>query len=137
MLLNGLQSKKERSREPERLLEWGFREFDNYQLLSSGEIIKEARVWLGTELVVPIVIEKNLKLTLHKKARREMVITVNYNSPIPAPVKKGDRVATLKIRTPDEQTVEVPLFAAADVKLLGLVGRVIAAFKHLLWGSSG
>jgi D-alanyl-D-alanine carboxypeptidase (penicillin-binding protein 5/6) len=137
MVVNGLQSKKERAREPEKLLEWGFREFGNYALLDAGEIIKEASVWLGMEPTVSLVIENDLILTLHKKARREMKVTVNYSSPIPAPVKKGDRIATLMVITPGEINVEVPLLAAADVKRLGLVGRVIAAFKHVLWGSSG
>ena len=135
--MNGLQSKKERAREPERLLEWGFREFGNYHLLSAGEIIKEASVWLGMEPMVPLVIENDLNLTLHKKTRREMKVIVNYRSPIPAPIKKGDRVAMLTISAPGEKTVEVPLLAAANVERLGLVGRVIAAFKHILWGSSG
>jgi len=137
LVVNGLQSKKERAREPERLLEWGFREFGNYDLLSAGEVIEEAQVWLGTEPTVPLIIENGLHLTLHKKARREMKVTVNYPSPIPAPFKKGDRLATLTVSAPGEQTVEVPLLAAADVERLGLVGRLIAAFKHILWGSSG
>ena len=137
LVVNGLQTRKERAREPERLLEWGFREFGNYALLSAGEVIEEAHVWLGTEPTVPFIIENDLKLTLHKKARRAMKVTVNYRSPIPAPVKKGDKLATLTVSAPGEQPVEVPLLAAADVERLGLVGRLIAAFKHILWGSSG
>jgi D-alanyl-D-alanine carboxypeptidase (penicillin-binding protein 5/6) len=137
LVVNGLQTKKERAREPERLLEWGFREFGNYALLSAGEVIEVAHVWLGTEPTVPFIIENDMKLTMHKKARRAMKVTVNYRSPIPAPVKKGDKLATLTVSAPGEQPVEVPLFAAADVERLGLVGRLIAAFKHILWGSSG
>ena len=137
LVVNGLQTKKERAREPERLLEWGVREFENYALFSAGEVIEEVNVWLGTEPTVPFIIENDLKLTLHKKARRAMKVTVNYRSPIPAPVKKGDKLATLTVSAPGEQPVEVPLLAAADVERLGLVGRLIAAFKHILWGSSG
>ena len=137
LVVNGLQTKKERAREPERLLEWGFREFGNYALLSAGEVIEVAHVWLGTEPTVPFIIENDMKLTMHKKARRAMKVTVNYRSPSPAPVKKGDKLATLTVSAPGEQPVEVPLLAAADVERLGLVGRLIAAFKHILWGSSG
>jgi len=137
MVVNGLQSKKDRAREPERLLEWGFREFENYALFSAGDVIEEVNVWLGTQLTVPLIIENDLKLTLHKKARSEMKVTVNYHSPISAPVKKGDKLATLTVSAPGEQPVDVPLLAAAGVERLGLVGRVIAAFKHILWGSSG
>lgn len=137
LVVNGLPSKKERTREPERLLEWGFREFGNYALLGAGEVVEEAKVWLGTEPTVQLVIENDLKLTLPKKARREMRIAVNYQGPIPAPVKKGDRLATLTVSAPGEKTIEIPLVAVADVEQLGLIGRLIAAFKHILWGSAG
>ncbi|NQU56321.1 MAG: D-alanyl-D-alanine carboxypeptidase [Rhodospirillales bacterium] len=136
LVVNGLSSKKERSREPERLLEWGFREFGNYVLLGAGEIVEEAPVWLGTEATVALMIENELKLTLHKKARREMKVTVNYQGPIPAPVKKGDILATLSVNAPGETTVEVPLVAAADVEQLGLIGRLMAAFKYIVFGGA-
>jgi serine-type D-Ala-D-Ala carboxypeptidase (penicillin-binding protein 5/6) len=137
LVVNGLPSKKDRAREPERILEWGFREFGNYALLGAGEVVEDASVWLGTEPTVPLIIEDELKLTLHKKARREMKITVNYESPVPAPIKKGDKLATLIVSAPGRENVEVPLVAADDVERLGLIGRLIAAFKHILWGSAG
>lgn len=132
---NGLPSKKERSREPERLLEWGFREFGNYALLSAGEIVEEAPVWLGKEHTVALMIENDLTLTLPKKARSQMEISVNYQGPIPAPVTKGDKLATLIVSTPGEKPVEIPLVAATDVEQLGLIGRLIAAFNYILFGS--
>lgn len=137
LVVNGLPSKKERSREPERLLEWGFREFGNYTLFGAGEIVEEADVWLGTEPTVSLMVENELMLTLHKKARRQMKVTINYQGPIPAPVKKGDTLATLIVSAPGEKTVEVPLVATADVEQLGLIGRLIAAFKYILFGASG
>ncbi len=137
LVVNGLQSKKERSREPERLLEWGFREFDNYSLLNAGEVIEEALVWLGKETKVPLIIEKDLKLTMHKKARREMKVTVNYLTPIAAPIKKGDKLATLVVSAPGESSLHVPLIAAKDVERLGLIGRLIAGFNYILWGKPG
>ncbi len=137
LVVNGLSSKKERAREPERLLEWGFREFGNYALLGAGEVVEEAQVWLGKKATVQLIIENELKLTLHKKSRREMKVAVNYQGPIPAPVKKGDVLATLSISVPGEKTIDIPLVAAVNVEQLGLMGRLVAAFKHILWGSSG
>ncbi len=137
LVVNGLSSKKERAREPERLLEWGFREFGNYALLGAGEVVEEAQVWLGKKATVQLIIENELKLTLHKKSRREMKVAVNYQGPIPAPVKKGDVLATLSISAPGEKTIDIPLVAAVNVEQLGLMGRLVAAFKHILWGSSG
>jgi len=136
-VLNGMESAKERARESERVIEWAFREFNNYKLFTAGEKLIDADVWLGNAISVPLVIEKSVKLTLPRKARRKMKVSVRYNSPIPAPIRKGDRLATLVIEAPDVPTREIPLISGAEVSRLGLFGRLGAALKYILWGASG
>ena len=136
-VLNGMESIKERANESERVIEWAFREFDNYKLFSAGEKVIDADVWLGNAITVPLMIERGVKITLPRKARREMKVAVRYNSPIPAPIRKGDRLATLVIEAPDFKTMEIPLISGAQVDRLGLFGRLGAALKYILWGASG
>ena len=137
LVVNGLETKKARRREPERLLTWGFREFNNYKLFAAGEKVTTADVWLGEDATVPLVIENEILITLPRKARRKMKVTVSFDNPIPAPIAKGDTVATLVITAPGHKPVEVPLSAGADVKRLGLFGRLGSALKAILWGESG
>ena len=136
-VLNGMDSIKERSNESERVIEGAFREFDNYKLFAAGEKVIDADVWLGNAISVPLLIERGVKITLPRKARREMKVAVRYNSPIPAPIRKGDRLATLVIEAPDFKTMEIPLISGAQVDRLGLFGRLGAALKYILWGASG
>jgi serine-type D-Ala-D-Ala carboxypeptidase (penicillin-binding protein 5/6) len=137
LVLNGLKSVKARSKESERLLEWGFREFDNYALFQAGETVTEADVWLGDSPFVPLVVKEGITITMPRKARRKMRVSVAYEGPLPAPVSAGDEVATLVIAAPEFETRKIPLYAGADVKGLGLVGRLIAALQMVLWGESG
>ena len=137
LVVNGLDSKKDRSREPERLMAWGFREFNNYRLFSAGDEVTKADVWLGEEKKVPLVIEKQLLITLPRSARPEMKVTVHFDNPVPAPITNGAVVAKLVVTTPGRASIEVPLKAGAEVKRLGLFGRLGAAFKAILWGQSG
>ena len=137
LVVNGLSSKKERSQESERLLEWGFREFDTYPLFEAGEEVVRADVWLGVAASVPLAIEDALVLTLARKLRRDMKVTVTFDNPIPAPVRKGQKVARLQVSLPDRDAMEFPLVAADDVERLGLFGRLAAALKYILWGASG
>ncbi len=136
LVINGLPTKKSRSTEPERLLDWGFREFKNYALFKAGETVTDAQVWMGDLGSVPLLIEKELTLTLPRKARRAMKVKVVMNSPVPAPIKKGDILATLKIEIPDRKTMEVPLVAGSSIKQLGMFSRLGAAVEFLLWGES-
>ena len=134
LVVNGLDSVNARSREAERLLDFGFREFKNYELFGDGETVDEAPVWLGEADTVPLVLEAPLTITMQRKARRNMKVVVQMDRPFPAPVKKGDRVATLVITAKDSTTIEKPLFAAQDVDRRGLIGRVTAAISHLVFG---
>ena len=137
LVVTGLKSMNERSREAERLLEWGFREFNNYALLKAGETVAEAEVWLGEAAKVPLTIGADLTLTLPRAQRRDMKVKVGYRGPIPAPIAKGQRLATLTVTVPDRAPMEFPLTAGESVERLGLVGRLKAALKHILWGESG
>ncbi len=136
LVVNGLDSGKERARESERLIEWGFREFENYALFRAGEVVDRAQVWLGEAPDVPLVIETGLVHTLPRTARDGMRVTITYEGPIPAPVRMGQRIATLVVSAPDAETLMVPLVAGASVEQLGRFGRMSAALEHLVWGAN-
>ncbi len=133
LVVNGLAGVRERAQEAERLISWGFREFDNYALFKAGDEIATAEVWLGRADTVPLVIERDLTVTLPQAARREMKVTVVYDGPVPAPIGAGDRLAVLRVTAPGAETVEVPLLAGGSVEKLGLFGRLLAALKHLVF----
>ncbi|MBH61516.1 MAG: D-alanyl-D-alanine carboxypeptidase [Alphaproteobacteria bacterium] len=135
LVVNGLQSQKQRAQETERLFDWAFREFDNYALFTAGETVENADVWLGQEGQVPLIIRDDVKLTLPRKARRKMEVKVAYNGPVAAPVRAGEELAIVTISAPDQETLQIPLVAGKDVPRLGMFGRLSAAFKYLAWGA--
>ena len=137
LVVNGLPSKKARSAEPERLLEWAYREFANYKLFKAGEIVEEAETWLGEAPRVPLIIPKDVHLTLPRKERRKLDVRVVYEGPVPAPIKKGQEIAKLMINTPSRGIETIPLLAERDVARLGLVGRLLTALQTILWGEPG
>lgn len=135
LVMNGLESVQDRAREAERLLDWGFREFANYTLFRAGEVVEDAPVWLGEQPTVPLVIQQDLTITLSRTARRQLVVKAVYDSPVPAVVLAGTRLATLVIEAPETTPIELPLLAGADVGRLGLLGRLGAALNYLVWGA--
>lgn len=135
MVLNGLSSMKERSEESERLAEWAFREFDNFPLFEANEVVADADVWLGSSDKVPLVAKEKTLVTMPHSARKDMKVSMVYDGPIPAPIKKGDVVGKLVMTAPGMAPMETPLIAGADVDRLGFFGRVVAAAKHLILGS--
>ena len=136
MVINGLESVRARSSESERLLNWGFRVFDNYPLFQAGETVEEAKVWLGDAGTVPLIIEDPLTVTIPKSSRREMRVKVIYESPIPAPVSAGVEVARIEVSAPEMDSIVRPLKTARDVGQLDFFGRITSAINFIIFGSS-
>ncbi|MBI5119685.1 MAG: D-alanyl-D-alanine carboxypeptidase [Rhodospirillales bacterium] len=137
LAVNGLSSMKERIEEAGRLLDWGFREYDNVALFKAGEVVTEAPVWLGDRPQVAMAISQRVELTVPKRARKGMKVAVEMMSPVSAPVAKGAVIGKLVVSGPELQTLEYPLRATEPVDRLGFFGRLVAAFKYIVWGPNG
>ena len=135
VVLSGLPSMKARAQESERLIDWAFREFNNYQLFAAGDKVDDAEVWLGSEAKVPITVEKDLVVTLPRKSRKDMKVTIAYDKPVPAPIKKGQEIGKVVVTAPDMAKVETPLVAAAGVDRMGPLGRMAMVAARLIWGN--
>jgi len=131
-VVHGLDSEGARSRAAERLIEWGFREFEIYRMLSAGEQVEEAEVWRGDADTVPLVAPADFTVSLPRAARDRMKATVHYDGPIPAPIAEGDPIAKLVITAPNMEPIETPLVAGADVPEQGFFGRIGTAILTLV-----
>ncbi len=135
LVATGMASEDARARETERLMDWGFREFGNYEFFKAGEIVAQAPVWLGNKPTVPLVVANGLTITMSRTARRQMTVKTIFDGPIPAAIRQGQQVATLRIEAPDMEPIQLPLVAGANVDRLGLFGRLGAAVNYLVWGA--
>ena len=135
LVINGLKTSRARSSEAARLLDWGFRDTVIYPLFKKGEEIEKADVWLGEQQKVSLVFGKPLILTLTRKARRSLKVKLKYDSPIPAPIKKGDQVGLIFVEANNMNTIKIPVIVAAEVQQQGSLGRLSTAFKYLLFGN--
>ncbi|WP_366940648.1 D-alanyl-D-alanine carboxypeptidase family protein [uncultured Rhodospira sp.] len=134
LVLNGLESTRARTEESERLMSWGFRTFENVEMFKPGATVTEAEVWLGQTQTVPLVLPDGLTVTLPRNARRTMTVTVRYEGPIPAPIERGQEVATLVIEAPDIQPLTFPLQAGTNVERMGVINRIFAALRYIVVG---
>lgn len=135
IVLHGLKSVKLRTKRSMAVMNWAFREFKNYSFFKQGDTVEQADVWLGEQDTVPLTVERDLVMTLPRKARRKLKAKVVYNGPIPAPIAKGTPVARLVITGPGIEKREIPLVTGADVPRLGPFGRLGVAIKYMIWGA--
>lgn len=134
LVINGLESTRKRAAEAARLINYGFREFGNYALFTTGEVVETADVWLGDKARVPLIVNSDLIVTLPRASRKDLKVAVVLNAPVPAPIQAGSEIAKLVISAPDIDPIELPLTAGESVQRLGMFGRIGAAISYLLFG---
>ena len=134
-VMTGMTSNKERSEEAERLMEWGFREFNNYNLLNKGQTIAEIPVVFGSEKQVRLVVPETVKRTLKKSQAPKIKMTAVYDKPVKAPVAAGDKLGEVRIELDGQEMENLPLVADRNVEKLGFFGRIGQNLKYLLFGA--
>ncbi len=134
-IMSGLASNKERSEEAEKIMNWGFREFDNYKILKQGQKVAELPVWFGTEKNVDLLVNEDVLRTIKKNKASKVKMTAVYDKPVKAPVKQGDKLGFVRVEVPGAEMVEVPLIANKDIKKLGWFGKIGENIKYILFGA--
>ena len=133
-VMTGLSSMKERSEEAEKIMGWGFREFDNYTLLKKDVKVADIPVWYGVETTVPMLISQDVVRTLKRNKSDKVKLVAVYDKPVKAPVKAGQQLGIVKVKLPGQEDLEVPLIASKDVAKVGLFGKIRKNIGYLLLG---
>ena len=134
LVINGLNSKRERAREARKLMTFGFRNFQRDLLVEPGQKVTELSVWHGDEATVKVTTKQRFDIVTPRSGRRKMVATVTYENPVLAPIKTGDRLGKLRVTLPGLAPQEVDLVAAEDIDKGNVIGRAIDSLIYLMVG---
>ena len=130
--LSGMSSVQERAEEAEALVNWAFRQFVQKSFGSKGIRIAEVDLWNGADRSVGVVLGNDLKVLVPVLGDEQVSFELEYENPIPAPVKKGQKIAVLKVHPKGLPETEVPLLAEKDVAVGGFFAHLSTAAKTLL-----
>jgi len=131
---SGFDTKKQRSRESTKILTYGLTNFDLVKITEANQVISEVEVWLGQKNSVQVYSNQNIYKTIKKARKNRLKISVNYNGPIEAPIKKDQVIAKLKMVYDDELVGEYDLYAKEEIKRLNIFSRLIRSLNYLIWG---
>ncbi len=130
-VISGLDTERARAEESERIVNWAFRQFTMQSLVPAGETVVDAPVWLGTEGSVGLTTEKGVNVLVPAGAQDQVKVEVVYDSPLPAPITKGQQVGQLVVTIPGTRDTVTPLVATQDVPEAGFLGRMKGAVMQL------
>ena len=135
LAINGMDNAADRKSEAARLIEWGFKGFGEFKLFDPEEVVGRARVWGGDRMFVPLIGGNDINVMLPKaQSGQRLQAQIIYNSPLKAPLKKGDVVAKLRVTTASQNVNIVPLQAGEDVPEGGPMRRGLDTLAHMAFG---
>jgi D-alanyl-D-alanine carboxypeptidase (penicillin-binding protein 5/6) len=130
-VITGLPTETARAEEAERIVNWAFRQFTMETLVPAGETVVEVPVWLGTQARVGLTTSEGARVLIPAGARDQVKVEAVYDSPLPAPIAKGDQLGRLVVTVPGAKDAVTPLIAAQDVPEAGFAGRLKGAAMRL------
>ena len=131
---SGFETKNSRSRESSKLLTYGLTNFDLIEINKSEKTIAKVDVWLGKDQQVGVYVKENIYKTIKKAKKKLLKVSIIYEGPIEAPIKKDDKVGKYKVVYDDELIGEYDLLAIKDVEKVNIFSRLIKSLNYLIWG---
>ena len=133
-VVSGFPTKKLRSSESLKLLNWGFRNSNTYKVSEKDKSLFELNTWLGKKEKIQVTTKEDYYITINKKDIRNLKIALRYDGPIVAPIQKGDQIAQLEILIKDKLIKSLPLYAAENLKKVNFFKSLLASINYLIWG---
>ncbi len=131
---SGFKSKNARSKESIRLLTYGLTNYDLVKITEANYPFQKIDVWLGKENSVNSYTKESIYKTIKKAKKKLLKVVVKYDGPIEAPIKKDQKIATLRVVYDQELVGEYDLLASNDVKKVNFITRLIKSINYLIWG---
>tara|TARA_B100001057_G_C22741490_1_gene907947 strand:+ start:149 stop:1312 length:1164 start_codon:yes stop_codon:yes gene_type:complete len=131
---SGFSSKQSRSNGSLKLLGWGFRNTDTFQISKNNKTFFPIKTWLGKKNLVNGVTKEDIYLTLMKKESRNLKVNLKYSGPITAPIEKDQKIASIEVFVKDKLVKNVPVFAAEKIEKVNFFKSLFMSLNYLIWG---
>ena len=131
---SGFPTKNFRSSESLKLLNWGFRNTNTFEVSNKVKTFYELDTWLGKKKKIKAVSKEDYYITFDKKNIRDLKVYLEYDGPIEAPIKKDEQIANLLILEKDKIVKKLPLFASEDILKVNFFKSLLTSLNYLIWG---
>jgi len=131
---SGFPNKNLRSSESLKLLNWGYRNTNTFEISKKDSTFFELDVWLGKKQKIKVTSKDDYYLTLNKKDIRHFKVSLDYDGPIKAPIEQDEKIANLIISNKDNVIKTLPLYASEKVAKVNFFRSLILSLNYLIWG---
>ena len=131
---SGFDTKNSRSSESFKLLNWGFRNTNTFEISKKEQTLFELDTWLGIKNKIKATTKEDYYVTINKKDINHLKVLLEYSGPISTPIKKGSKIANIVVSKKDKVIKKLPLYAAEDLKKVNFFKSLLTSLNYLIWG---
>ncbi|QRX84098.1 D-alanyl-D-alanine carboxypeptidase family protein [Glaciimonas sp. PAMC28666] len=120
----GTNSDQTRTQEAQKLLNWGFQNFDTVKLYAKGQAVATPQVWKGAKSEIKVGFDHDIFVTVPKGVAEKIKPVLERTDPLIAPIGLGNKVGTLKIMVGDKALTQLDVLALEEVNQASIFGRI-------------
>ncbi len=128
----GAASDNMRVAESQKLLNYGFQNFEAVRLYQKNQPVAGVRLWKGTAGKVNIGFRRDLTLSIPTGQLAQLKATMETHQPLIAPVSGGQKIGLMKLTLNGNLYAEFPLVALEPVPLANVFSRGWDSIRLLL-----
>jgi len=127
----GTASDAVRTQESQKLLNWGFQNFDTVRLYSKGQAVATVPVWKGSQSTVKLGFNRDILVTVPKGVAGKMKAALERKDPLVAPLARNAQVGTVKMMVDGKPLLALPVVTLDEVPEASIFGRAWDSMR--LW----
>lgn len=130
----GNTSENQRAVDSQALLNWGFRFYETHRLYDANKRIAQQKVWKGETDEVALGVTAPLLVSTPRGKYGKLKATMDIPKVLQAPIRKGQRIGTVRVSLDGKPVAQQPLVALGDIPQGGFFKRLWHSF--LMWWES-
>ena len=128
----GADKEMQRTSETQRLLNFGFRQFESVLLYRAQQAVSTLPLWKGTADRIAIGFREDRYVSLPAGQRELLRAQLETAQPLLAPVQAGQRVGTLHLLLDGAPYLDLPVVALHSVPLANVFSRGVDTLRLLI-----
>ena len=128
----GAESDPMRAQESQKLLNWGFMNFQSFKIYSKDQAVLTPVVWKGSKDEVRLGFNRDVYISLPRGSTANLKSVVQRTDPLIAPIPQYRQIGTLKVLADGKVISELPLQALDQINEATIFGRAFDSLRLML-----
>ncbi len=111
----GTSSANARAQETQKLLNFGFRFYESHIIYPAQKTLKKIRIYKGSKEQLAVGVANDIAVIIPRGQYKNLKPAMTMNTPLEAPVSKGQKLGSVKIKLDGKILASSPLIALEDI----------------------